>query len=52
MAPSQKTNGRVSLDQLGGETTPELSSALDLIHILASEIGPRRPCSQAEKEAG
>jgi hypothetical protein len=51
MGPTSKTNGRVSLDQLGGETSPELSSALDLIHLLASEIGPRRPCSQAEKDA-
>jgi hypothetical protein len=30
---------------------PELGEALGLIHMLAEEIGPRRPCSEAEMDA-
>jgi len=30
---------------------PGQAEALDLIHVLAAEVGPRRPCSAAEKEA-
>ena len=30
---------------------PQLAEALGVIHMLAGEIGPRRPCSDAEKDA-
>src|SRR5688500_8010036 len=46
-----ETNGRVGLDQLAAEPAPELSAALDLVHMLASDVGPRRPCSEAERDA-
>jgi Peptidase family M28 len=34
-----------------GTSGPALQEALDLIRMLASDIGPRRPCSEAEKRA-
>jgi hypothetical protein len=30
---------------------PELAEALGVIHMLAEEVGPRRPCSDAERDA-
>jgi len=51
MKTSTETNGRGALDRVATESSPELSAALDLIHLLASEVGPRRPCSAAEKDA-
>src|SRR3989442_3668253 len=45
-----------SFDGYGGavlpaEATVPLESALGLIRSLAGDIGPRRPCSEAEKRA-
>src|SRR5207244_7348356 len=36
---------------LTAETTAPLDSAIGLIRSLAGDIGPRRPCSEAEKRA-
>jgi hypothetical protein len=50
MESSTRTNGRGRLER-ATEVSPELSAALDLIHVLSADVGPRRPCSEAEKDA-
>jgi len=45
------TNGHIALDDPRvGSSDPAPSEALGLIHMLASGVGPRRPCSAAEKD--
>jgi Peptidase family M28 len=39
-------------DPRSGPSTPGLTEALGVIELLATGIGPRRPCSEAEKRAG
>ena len=47
-----ESNGHVTLeDPRVGTATPALEEALGVIRLLAQEIGPRRPCSEAEKRA-
>jgi hypothetical protein len=47
-----RPNGRIALeDPAVGPQDRALSDALDVIHTLASDVGPRRPCSDAEKDA-
>jgi Peptidase family M28 len=47
-----RPNGRITLDEPEvGASAPGLAEALDVIHVLASEVGPRRPCSDAERDA-
>jgi acetylornithine deacetylase/succinyl-diaminopimelate desuccinylase-like protein len=47
-----KTNGKIALeDPSVVASDPRLSDALDVIHLLSEEIGPRRPCSDAERAA-
>ncbi|MGH2979860.1 MAG: M28 family metallopeptidase [Solirubrobacterales bacterium] len=48
---STETNGRVTVDRPATESSPELTNALDLLHVLASDVGPRRACSEAEMDA-
>ena len=44
-------NGKIALeDPQIVSSEPGVGEALDLIHTMASEIGPRRPCSDAEKD--
>jgi hypothetical protein len=45
-------NGQMALEDPHAATAvPGLQAALDIIRMLASDIGPRRPCSEAEKRA-
>ena len=45
-------NGQIALDDPRvGRAAPALEEALGVIRLLASHIGPRRPCSDAEKRA-
>jgi hypothetical protein len=43
-------NARVKLER-SSEPSPQLTAALDLSHTLAVDVGPRRPCSEAERDA-
>jgi Peptidase family M28 len=46
------SNGKIALeDPAVVASQPGVGEALDLIHMLAREIGPRPPCSEAEKDA-
>ena len=46
------SNGHIALDDPRvGSSDPALTEALGLIHMLAGDVGPRRPCSEAEKDA-
>src|SRR5688500_16635716 len=46
------STGHAALEEAGVATdTPQLQEALGIIRLLASDIGPRRPCSDAEKRA-
>ncbi len=47
-----ESNGHLTLDDPRvGTAAPALEEALGVIRLLASDIGPRRPCSDAEKRA-
>ena len=47
-----ESNGNLTVEApLAGTTAPELQEALGVIRLLASDIGPRRPCSDNEKRA-
>jgi hypothetical protein len=47
-----EANGKIAVtDPSLIASQPELAEALGLIHLLAEEIGPRRPCSDAERDA-
>ena len=49
---TREANGQIALaDPSRLASQPELAEALGVIHMLAEEIGPRRPCSDAEKDA-
>src|SRR5687767_5449172 len=48
----RESNGHLTLeDPRVGTAAPALEEALRVIRLLASDIGPRRPCSDAEKRA-
>lgn len=47
-----ESNGHIALaDPRVGARAPGEAEALDVIHMLAAEVGPRRPCSAEEKDA-
>src|SRR5687767_12680041 len=51
MADTKSTRHIALDDSRGGSFAPGQAEALDLIHVLAAEVGPRRPCSTAERKA-
>src|SRR5688572_3649343 len=50
---TKETNRQIAVSDPSSlvASQPELAEALGLIQMLAEEIGPRRPCSEAEKDA-
>jgi acetylornithine deacetylase/succinyl-diaminopimelate desuccinylase-like protein len=47
-----ESNGKIALeDPAVVASQPGLSDALDVIHFLSEEVGPRRPCTDSEKAA-
>jgi Peptidase family M28 len=49
---TKEANGKVAVADPSRVASPTaLTDALGLIYMLAEEIGPRRPCSDAEKDA-
>jgi hypothetical protein len=49
---TREANGKVAgTDPSRAASRPDLAEALGVIHMLAEEIGPRRPCSDAERDA-